>query len=350
MGFKQLSERDRYIMEYMLSEKKPVAEIARKMGKHRSTIYREMKRGSVKLLDSELMSYEKYCADTGQRIHDERKHYKGAPLKVGNDIQYLQFIEMLIIEKKYSPQAALYYIRNHDLEFKTTLCKTTIYSYVTKGIFLNLTNQHLPVKRNKKREYHSTRVAKKNVKGRSIEERSKDILERDEFGHWEMDTVYSGKGQGKACLLVLTERMLRLERIIKIPDRTQNSVVSALNRLEKIMGYEKFKTVFKTITCDNGVEFLDFDGIEKSCRRKNRNRTTVYYCHPFCSGERGSNENLNRMIRRRIPKGSSIQAVSDEKVKEIENWMNDYPRTILNGKSANQKYSELVKAGICLNF
>ena len=342
MKFKQFTERDRYVMEYMLEEKKSVKEIAVKLGKSRTSIYNELKRGTVRLRDSNLKEYDKYCADAGQRVHDEKKHLKGAPLKVGNDIEYLRFIEKQIIEKGYSPQAVLYHIRNNHLQFRTTVCKATIYSYIEKGIFLNLTSQHLPVKKNEKQSYHNTRVAKKNVKGRSIEERAEDVLERKDFGHWEMDTVYSGKGKGKACLLVLSERMLRLERIIKIPDRTQQSVVKALDRLEKVMGYNKFTSTFKTITCDNGMEFLDFDGVEKSVCRKKKKRTTVYYCHPFCSGERGTNENINRMIRRKIPKGDSIQKYSQKEIQDIENWVNDYPRNILDGKSASMALDELV--------
>lgn len=340
MKFKQLTERDRYFMEFMLEEGKTVKEIADKLGKHRSSIYRELKKGTVFLRDSELVDYKKYCADTGQRTHDERKHYKGALLKVGSDIKYLQFIEKKIIEDGYSPQAVLYYIKSHKLKFNTTLCKATIYSYIDKGIFLNLTNKDLPVKRTVKRDYNKSRVAKKNVKGRSIEERAKEILNRDEFGHWEMDTVYSGKGKGKACLLVLSERMLRLERIIKIPDRTQKSVVSALNRLERTLGYDDFTATFKTITCDNGVEFLDFEGIENSVYQKGQKRTTVYYCHPFCSGERGTNENINRMIRRKIPKGESIEPYTDNEIQTIEDWVNNYPRKILNGKTASEAYRE----------
>lgn len=346
-NFNQLSERDRYVLEYLLQDGKSVSEIAIILKKHRSTIYREIKAGTVELLNSELIPYKKYCAETGQRLHDEKKHYKGAPLKIGSDVKYLQFIEKLIIEEKYSPEAALNYIKTHNIKFDTRLCKATLYSYIEKGLFLNVTNQHLPVKKNPKQKYNKSTVAKKNIKGRSIEERSSDILKRDSFGHWEMDTVYSGKGQGKSCLLVLSERMLRLERIIKIKDRTQASVISALNRLERTLGYDTFKSIFKTITCDNGMEFLDFDGVENSCRRKDKKRTTVYYCHPFCSGERGTNENINRMIRRHISKGESIQAVPVKEIQKIENWINDYPRPLFNGKSANQMAEE---CGICINF
>lgn len=339
---KPLSERERYHMEYMLKEGMTPRQVAEKLHRHRSTIYREMQKGMVTLLDKQFRQCNLYCADVGQRVRDERSHLKGAPLKIGNDLKYLQYIENLIRDEGFSPEAALNYIKNQQLTFKTTLCKGTIYSYIEKGIFLNLTNRDLPVKRNKRQGYHSTRVAKKNVRGRSIEERAKEILQRDEYGHWEMDTVYSGKGQGKACLLVLSERMLRLERVIKIPDRTQRSVVAALNRLERTLGYKSFRNTFKTITCDNGVEFLDFDGIESSCTRKDAKRTTVYYCHPFCSGERGTNENINRMIRRKIPKGASIEDYSKKDIQQIEDWINDYPRPLLGGKSANMVFRELV--------
>lgn len=344
MKFKQLTERDRYIIEYMLSDKKSVKEIAEELGKSYSSIYREIKRGTVTLRNSDLVEYQKYCADAGQRVHDERKHFKGAPLKIGNDLEYLRFIEDKIVNDGYSPQAVLYYIRNHGLQFRTTLCKGTIYSYIEKGIFLNLTNKNLSVKRTKKQKHEVTRVTTKTIRGKSIEERAKSIMKRADFGHWEMDTVYSGKGQGKACLLVLSERMLRLERIIKIPDRTSVSVVRALNRLERVMGFEKFRSTFKTITCDNGMEFIDFKGIEQSFCRKNRKRTELYYCHPYCSSERGTNENINRMIRRKISKGDSIAKYSNKEIQSIEDWINEYPRRIFGGLSSNEVYAGLMNA------
>ena len=105
--------------------------------------------------------------------------------------------------------------------------------------------------------------------------------------------------------------------------------------LERKLGKKKFKEKFKTITCDNGVEFLDSDGIEKS-RYGSGTRTTVYYCHPYSSWERGTNENINRMIRRFFPKGTNFDIVTTKQVQMVQDWINNYPRKILGGISSRQ--------------
>lgn len=121
-------------------------------------------------------------------------------------------------------------------------------------------------------------------------------------------------------------------------DRTAASVVRALNVLERSMGAEKFSKVFRTITVDNGVEFSDFCGMEKSVLRKSKSRTKVYYCHAHRSCERGSNENANKLIRRHLPKGTDLSKVTQKQVAEIEEWINNYPRRILNWKTANMLF------------
>ena len=98
-------------------------------------------------------------------------------------------------------------------------------------------------------------------------------------------------------MLVLTERLSRHEIMIPIKTNTTESVVKALNTLERKYGALFYK-VFRSITVDNGPEFADCAGMEKACRRKGA-RTTVYYCHPYSSWERGSNERQNGMIRRK---------------------------------------------------
>ena len=113
-------------------------------------------------------------------------------------------------------------------------------------------------------------------------------------------------------------------------------IAKALNRLEKTV--KGFSNVFKTITVDNGTEFIEASMIERSCIH-NGNRTTVYYCHPYCSSERGSNENANKLIRRFIPKFTSMEQYSDREISQIQNWINNLPRRILDYKTA----SELVK-------
>ena len=146
-----------------------------------------------------------------------------------------------------------------------------------------------------------------------------------------------GKKRTKARLLVLSERVTRREIIIRIKDGRAETVVAALDRLERIYG-AAFYEIFKTITVDNGSEFADADGIERSARRKDAKRTTVYYCHAYSSCERGTNENINCMIRRQFPKGTDFNKVTAVDVKRVETWLNDYPREILGFMSSAEAF------------
>jgi len=152
-----------------------------------------------------------------------------------------------------------------------------------------------------------------------------------------MDCVEGKKGT-KRTLLVLTERLTREEIIMLMQDHTAKSVVKSLDKLEKKYG-AMFKRVFKTITVDNGSEFSDCKGIERSvlCDEK---RAMVFYCHPYCSWERGSNENQNKLIRRHIPKGSDIREFTHAAIEKIQNWINTYPREIFNFRTSEELFQE----------
>jgi IS30 family transposase len=193
---------------------------------------------------------------------------------------------------------------------------------------------------NKKEKAKLRRPSVKMLGAKMIEERDKQIYNRDSYGHWELDTVYSGKNKSKNCLLVFTERMTREELIYKIPDRTAQSVVDKINDIENMLGFTAFKNKFKTITCDNGVEFTKHKEIEHSCTTQNL-RTQLYFCHPFCSSERGSNENANKLIRKYIPKGDDIGSYSDDFIQRIEDLINNYPRKLFNGLSSKEYRRQL---------
>jgi len=329
--WKQLTEKDRYKIETLLQEKLSPQEIAARLCRDRRTIEREISRGSVVQRDSELRDKIVYMADVGERIHNENASKKGRGLKIGHDHKLAQYLEQKIGKERWSPDAAIGAIKAQGLKFAVSLCTKTVYNMIDRGDFLNLTNKDLPVKRNvKKRGYKPVRkVALNNIKGRSIEERPPEVEGRTEYGHWEMDSVV---GIGKSCLLVLTERKHREELIIKLPAKTQACVISALDTLERRYKH-KFSTIFKSITMDNGSEFLGTQGLETSILKPNIKRTVCYYAHPYSAWERGSNENQNKLIRRFIPKGSNIDNFSKRDILRIQNWMNNYPRRILGYKT-----------------
>jgi IS30 family transposase len=335
--WKQLSERERYKIEALLQSGLTPIEVSRQIGRDRRTIEREIARGSVTQVDYEWRERLKYCADAGQRVHNENAYNKGRPLKIGHDHELAEYIEKKIGEEKYAPDAVIGEIRAKGLKFKTSICTKTVYNYIDKNVFLNITNKDLPVKKDgKKRKHRKTGViALNNLKGRSIEERPESIENRKEPMHWEMDCVV---GKGKGCLLVMTERTSRKELIFKLKAKKQEYVITVLDELEK--RYKgRFRYMFKSITMDNGCEFLNQKALEASCMKEGQRRTVCYYAHPYSAWERGSNEVANKLIRRFVPKGTNIDKLTKTDIKRIEHWMNNYPRRMFGYRTANEIFA-----------
>ena len=342
-GSHQLTRADRIKIEALLKEGLSKAKIAKHLGVHRSTIYNELKRGEYEHRNSDWTTEIRYSPDIAQEKAEENLKVRGTQLKIGNDIAYANYIEEKIVNEDYSPAAVLGELKaqGREGEFNTTVCVATLYSYIDKGVFLKLTNKDLPVKKNKKRGYKKVRKQQaRAAAGDSIEKRPEEIDQREEFGHWEMDSVIGKRGVSKNVLLVLTERKTRDEIIFKLPDHTDEAVVAALDRLERRYGADMFRQIFKTITVDNGSEFADVNGLERSILEEGEKRTHLYYCHPYSSWERGTNEVTNKMVRRKVPKGTNFDDKTDEEIEQIEGWINGYPRRIHGYRSAGELFTE----------
>lgn len=329
--FCHLSLEKRYELDALIRANVKVTVIAETLGVHKSTVYRELKRARYIHTNSDLTEEERYAPETAYANYRENLKEKGRELKIGKDIDFANHIEKMIAEEKYSPAAALMSAEKEN--FTTTICVATLYSYIDKGIFLKITNKDLPVKKEEKRKYKKVKVHKRKAAGTSIEERPESIMNREEFGHWEMDTVVGAQGKSKKSFLVLTERKTRTEIVDVLKTHTAKEVVKALNKIEKQIGTENFRKIFKTITVDNGTEFADADGMAKA-RRSNQARTQIFYCHPYSSSERGSNENNNKLIRRHIKKGVIFDSITKSEVRRLQDWMNTYPRKLLNKRTS----------------
>ena len=270
-------------------------------------------------------------ADVGQRKHEERGANKGRGLKIGHDHKLAQYIVEKIKNERWSPGAVIGYIEAEGLEFETRICIKTLYNYIDQGIFLEISNKDLWVKKDgKKRGYRKVRtVALNNKKGKSITERPEVADDRTEQGHWEIDLVV-GKQGTKPAILTLVERKTRKSLYVLVKNKTQKEVIAALRRIKRRVKGD-FSAVFKSITADNGPEFLDSSGMKKAAKCGE-----IYYAHPYSSWERGSNENGNRILRRFIPKGTDIGKITAEELQRIEDWVNNYPRKILGYRTANQ--------------
>ena len=327
-GYHTMTRDERLRLEALRRARVPVAHIAEQMGFHRSTIYRELKKGAY-AHTGDYKDEIRYSADKAQQIHDYHQTSKGRPLKIGNDRAYADFLEAAMLSKgdrrkRCSPAVALELAKREG--FSLHICVSTLYSYIDKGVFLHLTNKDLWRKGIKKpRNYEPVqRVA--HPKLPSISTRPEYIDDRQEYGHWEMDLVV-GKSGTNAVLLTLCERLSRQVMIYKLPNRKAATVRSVFDKLEKQL--PDFRHRFKSITTDNGPEFLEYDQLIKSVKNGEQ-RFAVYYCHSYSAWEKGSNENHNRMIRRWFPKGTDFTRITKKEIAALQEWMNNYPRKILN--------------------
>jgi len=334
--YKHLNERDRYRLEGYLESGLNPKEIAQKLHCHISTVYREIKRGEVKRISSELTEYKAYRANTAHADYEEKVTNRAHALKIEKYKELADYIQKKILKHKYSPDVVIGELKQEHQRFKGLICTKTLYNYIDRGVFEGVTNHTLWEKRKRRRRRYKqiSRISLKNKGSRSIEERPERVNKRVEYGHWEGDSIIGRRFGKKDALLTLSERKTREQIILKIESATQDSTLKALNKLEIRYG-SYFKEKFKSITLDNGREFLDWESIERS-GLNGKKRTLVYFAHPYSSWERGTNENQNKMIRRFIPKGTDISKVSDRDIKRIEEWMNNYPRRILGYRTPNE--------------
>lgn len=331
---------ERYQLEAMRRNKIPVTEIARQLGFCVKTIYNELKRGEY-IHDCGWYEEKRYSADKAQKAHDYAQTAKGRPLKIGNDLNYANFLEEKMLSKadrrkRCSPAVALELARRAG--FTTSICTTTLYSYIYKGVFLELNARDLwerPKRKIKKKETIERRSAHPTLP--SIAIRPQYINDRAELGHKEMDLIISS-GNKKVCLLTFTDRRSREETIIKLPNHEAKTVRAAIDRLERRM--PGFRQKFRSITTDNGSEFMEYDKLIKSARSK-KQRFDIYYCHSYSSWEKGTVEVHNRMIRRWFPKGTDFTNIKQKEIIELQNWMNNYPRKVLGWRTPAEVASGL---------
>ena len=336
---KHLDYKDRQSIErWWNRDHRTKVEIARLLDKNEKTIRNEIKKGLVKNLTSELIEIWVYSADVAQEKYEYYLNAKGPKLKIDNDYKLKEYIEKAIKEDKKSPEVIASEIKEKG--FKTQLCARTIRNNIYAGDIFDIKPTDMIYSKKYKEKNKERTISDKVPAEKSIDYRPEEANRREVYGHWEGDLVIGTKKRG-SVLFTLTERKTREEIIVKIAGKKAEYVVEALDKIEK--KYKKvFSKKFKTITFDNGVEFRKWKLLEKSYdKRRKKARTQVFYAHPYRSGERGSNENANRLIRRFIPKGTDITPITEEYIQKIEDWINNYPRAMFNYKSTNKILSEL---------
>lgn len=328
--YQQLTPEERGEIEAYLNAGKSQADIARLTNCSRSTISREIKRGTIRQRNSDYLFFTKYFADTSQLIHDKaRQNCRFGGLE---KVCWL-FFKMLKTALKRRPRIDS--VDGFVHAFKQTHpdqpCPSTptVYRYIDQGR-LDIKNIDLPAKlrRHVKSNRHNHSRKNKRLAGTSTDERPDTINNRERFGDWEGDLVKGKRQASEPALMTLTERRVRYEIIVKIPNYHADTCLKELQAtIDQHPGY------FKTITFDNGSEFKLLDQVQGA---------QIYFAHPYSPWERGSNENQNGLIREYIPKGLSLHGFSEDDIAKVQDALNQKHRRTLGYANA----AELIEAAL----
>ena len=326
---KHLTIKERAQIEILIKQGKKKTEIAQQIGIPRSTLYNELHRGTVDQMDTNLEVHREYFADAGQAMYEKHRENSRNPYKFAKAFAFIKHAEMEILEKRYSPDVVCGTAKKEG-KFDEMVCTKTLYNYIDAGL-MKVKNIDLPLR---VKIAQKPRKCRKNrrILGESIENRPEKVNERNEFGHWEIDTVVGTRNRS-AVLLTLDERVTRQLITVKIPSRSSEAVSEAIKKIVEQFG-DKAKDIFKSITADNGSEF--------ALLKESVPFADVYFAHPYSSFERGTNEKQNSLLRRFFPKGKSLDDVSDEAIQAAQDWINNLPRRIFDYSCSNDLFRQFV--------
>jgi len=322
--YTQLTLAERNQIHFMLWDKLSIREIARQLDRNPSTISREIKRNTppIKRRYTPHLAQEKY--QIRKMTARQRPRLK--------DPKVVEYV-LLKLKADWSPeQIAGKWNKTHR---KLKISHEAIYQYIYASSRPGDKNDLRPYLRRKhkrrKRKYILYKQGKTTIPNRiSIDLRPKEVEKRKVVGHWEGDSVVSRKS--KVALNTLTERKTLLTKITKLNRKNMEETTNAvIKRLESCP--EKLR---QTLTLDNGTENAGHEKITENLKIK------CYFAHPYHSWERGTNENMNGLIRQYFPKGTDFAKVTEEEIQRVEDMLNNRPRKKLNYLTPNEAFARAV--------
>jgi transposase, IS30 family len=316
MTYRQLTPEERYMLAALRRQGLNPAEIARSLGRHRSTVCREVRRNSTR-------ADGRYRAFTAQERTNGRRSRSRRNLRFS--AEDFALIDELLCRQWSPEQVSGHLARSGQL----SISHQTIYRHVWRDKREGgLLHTHLRGARKRRRKRYGAYDSRGRLAGkRMISEQPPEVETRRQVGHWEIDTVM-GAGS-KDCIVSLVERKTGLLLIGKLADRTTASLNRRVIRLIR-----RDEGAFETVTADNGTEFHDYKGIEA------RTQAVFYFARPYHSWERGSNENANGLIRQYLPKGESMALLSQQRCNSIARKLNLRPRKRLGFRTPLECFNE----------
>jgi len=325
MKYSRISLRERISIEKYLSHEKSYGEIGRLLGRNKSSIQREVQpfgRGRYRALKAQWYS---------QKNASLRKQ---GYCKLSNDAKLKEYVQEKLALRWSPEEISKRIAMDYPEDKQMRVSHETIYSFIylrsKKSLRECLKNN---LRRGKKKRGRP-RSKQEDKRGKipdaiSIEERPKEVEGREIPGHWEGDLII-GKGH-QSAIGTLAERTTRTVIMVKLSKFDATSVRQAFER-EFGSIPEQMK---KTMTYDNGKEMTQHKEFTANTDIK------VYFAHPYSPWERPTNENTNGLIRDYFPKGTDFNQISEQRIKEVQNQLNERPRKVLQWHTPKEVFYKL---------
>lgn len=326
--FKHLSLEEREILYGGLKQGQSLRAIGRQLGRDHTTLADELKRNKKA---GRISMDQEYLPCKAQQLSDRRACAQRTKAPLKNLLVWVYVREHLKEPYEWSPETIAGRL---PLDHKgQSIDDETIYRYIHgRGKKYKLW-QFLTLKRKKRMKKEGRKVQKKGriPEAVSIEKRPKVVDRRKQSGHWESDNMI-GKVNDLTALSNTVERVTRITILSKVARGADSKTQALFKRLSPLP-----VKVLKTLTEDNGKENTHHIKITKGLGLK------VFFCHAYASWEKGSVENMNGRVRRFIPKGVSIDPISEEYIAVVEYRLNNTPRKCLGYRTPYEKMSEILE-------
>jgi IS30 family transposase len=311
MTYKHLSQAERYQIHALMKAGHDQSQIAKLLDRHKSTISRELSRNT----GSRGYRPKQACEMSADRAQNSRNAPTVEP--------WVREAACALLCIQWSPE---------QIASQLPISHETVYQHVYADKAQGGTLwKHLRCQKQKRKRYASGRDRRGQIPNRRpLSERPLHIEARRQVGHWECDTVIGASHKG--AVVTMVERKSGYAVMAKVEKKTSELVSSAI--VDKL---QPMAARVKTLTFDNGKEFAGHAHIDQQLQ------STAYFARPFASWERGSNENLNGLLRQYVPKKRAMSTVSDEEIRMIQNRLNNRPRKRLGFKTPAEVFHQSLK-------
>lgn len=328
--YTQISLADRRRLHHLVAAKVPINEMARQLGRHRSTIYREIKRNTIR--DRELPDYDGYYSTVADSISRERRR-RQRKLRRYPALR-AEIISQL--EARWSPEQIAGRLLSDGLS-RIRVCKETIYRFIYNKEDYGLgLYQYLPEARRKRRPLRSRKPRDGAFPStHRISERPDIVGQRLQFGHWEGDLLIFERPFGQANITSLVERKSRYLVLIKNPSRHSGPIMDKIIRsFSPLPAFAR-----RSFTFDRGTEFAGFRALEDGMG------AISWFCDPSAPWQKGTVENTNKRLRRYLPGNTDLMSVSQRDLTTLTRHLNNQPRKCLGYKTPAEVFMANLHGG-----